>query len=124
MSRTHPPAGNAEPGSHCSACGTPYGPGVTGWPRTCPACGTTAYRNPLPVAVALQPVYDTQGTGLVVITRTIPPARGGAALPGGFLDDREDWRGGGRRGHPGGGGQHAGGAAGGGAPAPRAPPRA
>src|SRR5690606_2186806 len=88
VSRTHPPAGNAEPGSHCSACGTPYGPGVTGWPRTCPACGTTAYRNPLPVAVALQPVYDTQGTGLVVITRTIPPARGGAALPAGFLDDR------------------------------------
>lgn len=51
-----------------------------------------AYRNPLPVAVALQPVYDTQGTGLVVITRTIPPARGGIALPGGFIDDREDWR--------------------------------
>lgn len=92
VSRTHPPAGNAAPGSHCSACGSSYGQGVTGWPRTCPACGTTAYRNPLPVAVALQPVYDTQGTGLVVITRTIPPARGGAALPGGFLDDREDWR--------------------------------
>jgi hypothetical protein len=30
-----------------------------------------AYRNPLPVAVALQPVYDTKGTALVVITRTI-----------------------------------------------------
>lgn len=51
-----------------------------------------AYRNPLPVAVALQPVYDTQGTGLVVVTRTIAPARGGTALPGGFVDDREDWR--------------------------------
>ncbi|CAM5483843.1 NUDIX domain-containing protein OS=Streptomyces alboniger OX=132473 GN=CP975_05030 PE=4 SV=1 [Streptomyces alboniger] len=51
-----------------------------------------AYRNPLPVAVALQPVYDTQGTGLVVITRTIAPARGGIALPGGFIDEREDWR--------------------------------
>jgi ADP-ribose pyrophosphatase YjhB (NUDIX family) len=51
-----------------------------------------AYRNPLPVAVALQPVYDTPGTALVVITRTIAPARGGTALPGGYVDDREDWR--------------------------------
>lgn len=51
-----------------------------------------AYRNPLPVAVALQPVYDTKGTALVVVTRTIAPARGGVALPGGFIDDREDWR--------------------------------
>jgi ADP-ribose pyrophosphatase YjhB (NUDIX family) len=51
-----------------------------------------AYRNPLPVAVALQPVYDTQGTALVVITRTVGPARGGIALPGGYIDDREDWR--------------------------------
>ena len=51
-----------------------------------------AYRNPLPVAVALQPVYDPKGTALVVVTRTIAPARGGVALPGGFIDDREDWR--------------------------------
>jgi ADP-ribose pyrophosphatase YjhB (NUDIX family) len=29
---------------------------------------------------------------LVVITRTILPARGGVALPGGFIDHREDWR--------------------------------
>ena len=51
-----------------------------------------AYRNPLPVAVALQPVYDTKGAALVVITRTIAPARGGIALPGGYVDHREDWR--------------------------------
>jgi ADP-ribose pyrophosphatase YjhB (NUDIX family) len=37
-------------------------------------------------------VYDTKGTALVVITRTIAPARGGIALPGGFIDHREDWR--------------------------------
>lgn len=80
------------PGSHCSSCGARYGEDISGWPRTCPSCGTAAYRNPLPVAVALQPVYDTKGTALVVITRTIPPARGGAALPGGYIDDREDWR--------------------------------
>ncbi|MEV0322239.1 NUDIX domain-containing protein [Streptomyces sp. NPDC050658] len=83
---------NPAPNSHCSSCGTPYGEPSTGWPRTCAECGTVAYRNPLPVAVALQPVYDTKGTGLVVVTRTIAPARGGVALPGGFVDDREDWR--------------------------------
>ncbi|MFM9595223.1 NUDIX domain-containing protein [Streptomyces scabiei] len=87
----HPPA-NSSPDSHCSRCGAPYGEGVSGWPRTCAACHTVAYRNPLPVAVALQPVYDTKGTALVVITRTIAPARGGTALPGGFIDHREDWR--------------------------------
>ncbi|GAA3992215.1 MULTISPECIES: NUDIX domain-containing protein [Streptomyces] len=92
MSETQHSIPNSVPGSHCSACGALYGEGVTGWPRTCPACSTVAYRNPLPVAVALQPVYDTQGTALVVITRTIAPARGGIALPGGYIDDREDWR--------------------------------
>ncbi|WP_314222118.1 NUDIX domain-containing protein [Streptomyces zaehneri] len=83
---------NSARDSHCSSCGAPYGEGVTGWPRTCPACAGVTYRNPLPVAVALQPVYDTKGTALVVITRTIAPARGGIALPGGYIDDREDWR--------------------------------
>lgn len=83
---------NSAPDSHCSSCGAPYGEGVSGWPRTCPVCGAVAYRNPLPVAVALQPVYDTKGAALVVITRTIAPARGGIALPGGYVDHREDWR--------------------------------
>ncbi|MFE2969132.1 NUDIX domain-containing protein, partial [Streptomyces sp. NPDC059340] len=92
MSATpHPPADFA-PDSHCSSCGAPYGEGNSGWPRTCAVCGGVAYRNPLPVAVALQPVYDDRGAALVVITRTIAPARGGIALPGGFIDHREDWR--------------------------------
>lgn len=77
--------------SHCGHCGSPYGADA-GWPRTCPACGETAYRNPLPVAVALLPARDEHGTGLVVITRTIEPALGGTALPGGFIDHGEDWR--------------------------------
>ena len=92
MSETEASVPNSAPNSHCSSCGTPYGEGVSGRPRTCRACGTVAYRNPLPVAVALQPVYDEQGTALVVITRTVPPARGGVALPGGYVDDREEWR--------------------------------
>ncbi|MEU9147736.1 NUDIX domain-containing protein [Streptomyces sp. NPDC048349] len=76
--------------AHCSTCGAPYS--TRSWPRTCAACGAVAYRNPLPVAVALLPVEDADGTGLVVITRTIEPALGGIALPGGFIDFGEDWR--------------------------------
>ncbi|MFF2524572.1 NUDIX domain-containing protein [Streptomyces liangshanensis] len=79
------------PNAYCGSCGTPYPPDA-GWPRTCPACGVTAYRNPLPVAVALLPVTDTGGRALVVITRTIEPMRGGVALPGGFIDHREAWQ--------------------------------
>ncbi|MFI5752011.1 NUDIX domain-containing protein [Streptomyces sp. NPDC051644] len=80
--------------SHCGSCGAPYAASAspTAWPRTCTVCGDTAYRNPLPVAVALLPVTDRDGTGLVVITRTIPPHRGGLALPGGFIDHDEDWK--------------------------------
>jgi ADP-ribose pyrophosphatase YjhB (NUDIX family) len=37
-------------------------------------------------------VYDVKGTALVVVTRAVDPARGGVALPGGYIDDREDWR--------------------------------
>lgn len=95
--------------SHCGSCGAPY-TALTSpdtWPRTCTLCGDTAYRNPLPVAVALLPVTyrngthpdvsdrdvtEPDGTGLVVITRTIEPCLGGLALPGGFVDHAEDWR--------------------------------
>ncbi|MFF8503623.1 NUDIX domain-containing protein [Streptomyces anulatus] len=81
-------------GSHCGACGAPYTalPSADAWPRTCAHCGTTAYRNPLPVAVALLPATGPRSTGLVVITRTIEPQKGGTALPGGFIDHAEDWR--------------------------------
>ncbi|WP_030906987.1 NUDIX domain-containing protein [Streptomyces sp. NRRL F-5126] len=79
------------PDSHCASCGGRY-PVGTGWPRTCADCGDTAYRNPLPVAVALLPVTDEQGTALVTIRRTIEPQRGGTALPGGFVEASEDWR--------------------------------
>lgn len=80
--------------SHCGSCGTPHPvlPTADTWPRTCTACGATAYRNPLPVAVALLPVTGDDGTGLVVITRTIEPRLGGTALPGGFIDHDEDWK--------------------------------
>jgi ADP-ribose pyrophosphatase YjhB (NUDIX family) len=77
--------------SHCSACGARY-PDGSGWPRQCPSCGSWAYRNPLPVAVALVPVHDGSDTGLVVIRRTIEPSRGLLALPGGFIDHGESWQ--------------------------------
>ncbi|MFE6668508.1 NUDIX domain-containing protein [Streptomyces sp. NPDC057697] len=77
--------------SHCGSCGAPYAEAAS-WPRTCTACGATAHRNPLPVAVALLPVTGRHGTGLVVITRAIPPHRGGLALPGGYIDHDEDWK--------------------------------
>jgi 8-oxo-dGTP pyrophosphatase MutT (NUDIX family) len=77
--------------SHCSTCGTAY-PDAESWPRTCAACGHTAYHNPLPVAVCLLPVHDIGGTGLVVIRRTIAPALGRLALPGGFIDFGESWQ--------------------------------
>jgi ADP-ribose pyrophosphatase YjhB (NUDIX family) len=77
--------------THCTACGAAHPPSAA-WPRTCASCGATAYRNPLPVAVALLPVTGARGTGLVVITRAIEPHRGGTALPGGFIDHAEDWR--------------------------------
>ncbi|MCX4968081.1 NUDIX domain-containing protein [Streptomyces sp. NBC_00654] len=93
------PADPAQPvpqgrNSHCGRCGASYRDlrSADDWPRTCTRCGTTAYRNPLPVAVALLPVTDRHGTGLVVITRTIEPRKGGVALPGGFIDHAEDWR--------------------------------
>ncbi|MFE3184737.1 NUDIX domain-containing protein [Streptomyces violascens] len=78
--------------SHCAACGAPYAAADGAWPRGCTACGTVAYRNPLPVAIALLPVVDARGTGLVVITRTIEPQLGGLALPGGFIDLGETWQ--------------------------------
>jgi len=87
--------------SHCSFCGAAY-PSDAPWPRTCAACGETTWRNPLPVGVALLPVFGAEGvgplgagpggTGLVVIRRDIEPARGELALPGGYMELGETWR--------------------------------
>jgi ADP-ribose pyrophosphatase YjhB (NUDIX family) len=77
--------------SHCSSCGTAFPPD-SDWPRTCVVCGATAYRNPLPVAIALLPVAENTGTGLLVIRRSIQPRRGLIALPGGFIDHGETWQ--------------------------------
>jgi 8-oxo-dGTP diphosphatase len=78
--------------SHCSYCGTAY-PDDSPWPRTCPGCTETTWRNPLPVAVLMLPVRTGDGTtGLVVVRRDIEPARGELALPGGFIETGETWQ--------------------------------
>ncbi len=76
----------AAPHTYCSFCGARFPEGA-GWPRTCPSCGSTTYRNPLPVAVAVVPVA---GGGLLAVRRAIPPA--GLALPGGFVELGESWQ--------------------------------
>lgn len=73
--------------AHCSFCGAAFAPDAP-WPRRCAACGNVTYRNPAPVAVAVQPV----GAGLLVVRRGIPPAYGRPALPGGYIDVGESWQ--------------------------------
>ncbi|GAA2400410.1 NUDIX domain-containing protein [Streptomyces glaucosporus] len=77
--------------THCPFCGTAYGADA-GWPRDCPGCGETLWANPLPVAVALQPVVTASGgRALVVVRRDIEPFRGELALPGGYMETGETW---------------------------------
>ncbi|BCJ45610.1 NUDIX hydrolase [Actinoplanes ianthinogenes] len=73
--------------AHCTFCGARFVPDQP-WPRRCGACGETTYRNPTPVAVALQPI----GSGLLVVRRGIAPAAGRLALPGGFIELGETWQ--------------------------------
>ncbi|GGP40394.1 NUDIX domain-containing protein [Streptomyces abikoensis] len=78
--------------THCPYCGTSYSSGAE-WPRDCPGCGETHWANPLPVAVALQPVITRAGKpGLVVVRRDIEPCRGQLALPGGYIEVGETWQ--------------------------------
>jgi ADP-ribose pyrophosphatase YjhB (NUDIX family) len=72
--------------AHCSYCGVHFADGQA-WPRTCAACGSVSYLNPLPVAVAVVPVDD----GVLLVRRGIAPV-GKVALPGGFIDRGETWQ--------------------------------
>lgn len=71
----------------CSYCGDPFAPDQP-WPRVCASCANVTYVNPVPVAVVLVPI----DSGLLVIRRSIEPAVGLLALPGGFLELRETWQ--------------------------------
>ena len=76
-----------QPHTFCSFCGARF-PAHLGWPRTCPTCRHTTYRNPLPVAVILVPVDG----GLLLIRRSVEPQAGKLALPGGYINDGETWQ--------------------------------
>jgi ADP-ribose pyrophosphatase YjhB (NUDIX family) len=73
--------------SHCSFCGSPFHDSQR-WPRVCSSCGSTTYRNPLPVTIVLLPVDD----GLMLIRRGAAPRQGQLALPGGFIELNETWQ--------------------------------
>lgn len=78
---------------HCSYCGTLFT--VETHPKKCAQCGNTAWKNPIPVVVALIPVFDSKENklGCLVVKRSIQPKLGEWALPGGYMDDHETWQG-------------------------------
>lgn len=57
----------------------------------CPSCSFIRYFNPLPVVVALIPVFDeqTETVALLGVRRGINPRKGEIAFPGGFLEYEE-----------------------------------
>lgn len=80
--------------SFCSYCGHPYsdkdklGP----WPRKCLGCKTESYSNPIPVAVAIIPVYLDKKWGMIIQQRNHDPKKGEWALTGGYMEDGETWQ--------------------------------
>jgi ADP-ribose pyrophosphatase YjhB (NUDIX family) len=74
---------------HCAHCGAKHTD--AGWPKRCPACERTTWKNPTPVAVALVPVEGAE-EGILAIRRDIEPGKGKLALPGGYVDFGETWR--------------------------------
>jgi len=69
---------------HCGYCGTEFA--ITDWPRTCAACQNITYKNPLPVAVCVQPIRDGERIGLAIAQRAIPPFVGSWTLIGGHIE--------------------------------------
>ncbi len=70
---------------YCSNCAAEMGDVKVGNHPHCSACNTTHWKNPLPVAILLQPVLKDGKLGLVIGQRGIAPI-GGWALPGGFME--------------------------------------
>jgi ADP-ribose pyrophosphatase YjhB (NUDIX family) len=69
----------------CSFCGAKYAD-TSRYPRVCWNCNNAVWRNPVPVAVVIQPVLTVRREGVLVVRRGIDPERGKLALPGGFMD--------------------------------------
>ncbi|MEZ4864068.1 MAG: NUDIX domain-containing protein [Caldilineaceae bacterium] len=73
--------------TYCSYCGQPFA-AEQPWPRQCSHCQRMTFRNPLPVAVVVQPVAN----GVLTVRRMIEPRRGWLALPGGYIEVGESWQ--------------------------------
>lgn len=86
-----PPNSNFIKYSHCSFCGTRFTE-QKNWPRKCFHCYNESYLNPLPVVVALLPVWENGRLGALIQRRNINPHKGEWALSGGFIDANEPWR--------------------------------
>lgn len=83
----------------CTYCGAPFlsWPHTQndGYPKKCSSqtCGTLTWKNPEPVAVVLLPVCLRARTGLLIGRRGIEPEKGNWALPGGYIDLKDEtWR--------------------------------
>lgn len=74
----------------CSHCGEYFKQDK--YPKSCNYCFNVAYHNPLPVVVALIPVYDGTEWGMLIEQRNIEPQKGGWALPGGYIEFGETWQ--------------------------------
>lgn len=80
-------------GAFCDACGHPTTPASANHPSKCRACKTVHYANPIPVVIVVQPVrLYTGGTSIVLVRRSIAPAKGRLILPGGYMEQNGDWR--------------------------------
>lgn len=79
---------------YCNFCGAKYTDRSTVH-LVCTECKNITYRNPMPVVVALVPVFhrDTSKSyGWLVEQRNIDPEKGGWALPGGYIELGETWQ--------------------------------
>lgn len=78
------PVGNLDPSTlpYCTVCGSPRLAERYLGHRRCEACGTTRWRNPLPVAEA---VIVRDGRVLLVRRGDVERGAGGWVVPGGFI---------------------------------------
>jgi ADP-ribose pyrophosphatase YjhB (NUDIX family) len=81
-----PTASRPQPHSFCHRCGSAYA--SLEWPRSCGACGNQTYQNPLPVSIAVTPVWDEKNgfLGFAGVERGLADGFGKWAFPGGFTD--------------------------------------
>lgn len=78
----------------CNFCGAPFLDKTT-LHLSCASCNNITYRNPMPVVVALVPVFQRDPSaqhGWLIEQRNIEPEKGGWALPGGYIELGETWQ--------------------------------